>query len=60
MAKEVRDDEKTEYESSDEVEVLALYKYSKKELTDALISSINLEEMYLSKYKDFKKVVQQY
>jgi len=49
MAKEVQDDKETEYESSDEVDVLALYEYSKEELIDALISFVNIEQKHSSK-----------
>ena len=42
MAKEAQDD-KNEYERSDEVDASLLYEYSKDELIDALISFANLE-----------------
>ena len=58
MAKEIHDDQITQYEGSNEVDVSALYTCSKNELIDAFISFANLEQKYLSKYKDLKKSVQ--
>jgi len=48
MAKEEQDDGQSEYESIDEVDILALYECSKDELIDALISYAKLEQKYLS------------
>ena len=55
MAKEVQNNKETDYENSDEVDASELYKYSKEELIDTLISFANIEQKYLSKYKDLKK-----
>ena len=38
MAKEVQDDERSEYESTNEVDISALYECSKEELINALVS----------------------
>jgi len=56
MAKEVQNNKETEYENSDEVDAPELYKYSKEELIDTLISFTNIEQTFLSKYKDLKKM----
>ena len=52
-----KDGESSEHESMDEVDISGLYKCSKDELIDALISFANLEQKYMSKYKDLKKGV---
>ena len=57
MAKEVQNNKETEYENSDEVDAPELYKYSKEELIDTLISFTNIKQKYLSKYKELKKNV---
>jgi len=59
IIKEIRDNEITEHEGSDEVAVSALYKCFKDEVIDALISFANLEQKYLSKYKYLKKNVRE-
>ena len=46
MTKEAQDD-KNEYESSNKVDALLLYIYSKDELIDALISFVDLEKNVL-------------
>jgi len=48
MAKEVQDDEQSEYKRTDEVDISALYECSKDELIDALISFAKLEQKYPS------------
>ena len=58
MAKDVKNDERFEYESTDEVDISALYDCSKEELINALVSFAKLERKYLSKYKGVKKNVQ--
>ena len=40
MAKEVQDDERFKYESTDNVDILALYACSKEELINALVSFV--------------------
>ena len=55
MAKEVQNNNETEYENSDEVDASELYKYSKEELIDTLISFASIEQKYLFKYQDLKK-----
>ena len=50
-------DNKNEYESSDEVDTLLLYEYSKDELINALINFADLEKKYLRKYRHLKKSV---
>ena len=55
--KEVQDNQRSEYESTDEVDISALYECPKEELINALVSFAKLEQRYLSKYEDLKKNV---
>jgi len=57
MAKDAQEGEQSEHESTNEVDILALYECSKDELIDAIIGFSNLEQKYMSKYKDLKKKV---
>ena len=57
MAGEVQYDERSEYESTDKVDIPALYECSKEELIDVLICFAELEQKYLSKYTDLKKII---
>ena len=59
MAKDMQEEEQSEYGSTDEVDISSLYDCSKDELIDALISFAKLEEKYMSKYKELKKRVRE-
>jgi len=51
LAKEVQNNKESEYENSHEVDASELYKYSKEELIDTLISFANIEQ---NTYPDIK------
>ena len=59
MAKEVQANGRSEYESTDGVDISALYECSKEQLIDALVSFAKLEHKYLFKYKNRNKNVRE-